>query len=262
VQNQRVKDRAFFTAPDGRVIVGSDKDQLELRLAAVLAGVREILEEVAKPDGDPHRLAAVNIYGKAFFEKTAVEQKRLRDAVKTTVYASLYRAGVKTVHKSIRKKKFLDTATRAALTLRVVGHIYHSYFGKYVEIPIWHDKNVALAESQGYLEIPPLGRRRYFPVQPVPFTEVANWPIQTCGSDIVGMQMIEIQDELDRRFHGDASMILHGHDALYIECAERHAEETKKVVDAIFGHYVLEGPAGKVDLTAQAKIGRSLLECK
>lgn len=262
VQNQPPKDRAFFTAPEGRVIVGADKDALELRLAAVLAGVREILDEVARPDGDPHRLAAFNVFGDAFLAKSKEEQKRLRDAVKNVVYASLYRAGVKVVHKTIRKKKFLDAALRASLTLKVVEHIYHSYFGKYVEIPIYHDRNLHLASTLGYIECPPFGRRRYFPVQPPPFTEVANWQIQTGGSDIVGMQMIQIQEELDKRFHGDASMILHGHDALYIECAERHGEEVKQIVDSIFGHYVLEGPAGPVDLTAKAKIGRSLLECK
>jgi DNA polymerase I-like protein with 3'-5' exonuclease and polymerase domains len=261
VQNQRVRDRAFFEAPPGRVIVGADKDQLELRLAACLAGVPELVREMQKPNGDPHTLAAVNVYGEAFLKMGPKERKRLRDAVKTTVYASLYRAGVKTVHQSIRKKKFLDPALRASLTLGVVAHIYHSYFGKYVEIPIWHDKNYSLAQTQGYLEIPPLGRRRYFPVQPPPFTEVANWPIQTLGSDVVGMQMVQIQDELNRKFP-DAWIILHGHDALYIECYERHAEAVVKLCNQIFGHFPVEGPAGTVDLTADAKIGRNLLEAK
>lgn len=261
-QNQRVADREFFEAPEGRVFIGSDKAALELRLAACMAGVRELLDEMAKPDGDPHRLAAINIYGDAFLAKTKEEQKRLRDAVKTTVYASLYRAGVKTVHKSIRKKKFLDTALRAALTLEAVGHIYHSFFGKYVEIPIWHDFNYEVAQHQGYVETQPFGRRRYFPVQPPPYTEVSNWIIQTAGSDIVGYQMIQIQEELDHRFHGDASIILHGHDALYIECAEMHAETVKKIVENIFGHYVLDGPAGKVDLTADCKVAKNLKEAK
>jgi len=261
-QNQRVADREFFEAPEGRVFIGSDKAALELRLAACMAGVRELLDEMAKPSGDPHRLAAINIYGDAFLAKTKEEQKRLRDAVKTTVYASLYRAGVKTVHKSIRKKKFLDTALRAALTLEAVGHIYHSFFGKYVEIPIWHDFNYEVAQHQGYVETPPFGRRRYFPVQPPPYTEVSNWIIQTAGSDIVGYQMIQIQEELDHRFHGDASIILHGHDALYIECAEMHAETVKKIVENIFGHYILDGPAGKVDLTADCKIAKNLKEAK
>lgn len=265
LQNQRVKDREWLETAPGRVIIGSDKDQLELRLAAVLSGVAELVAEMCKPDGDPHTLAAINVYGEPFLKKSKKERKRLRDAVKTTVYASLYRAGVKTVHKSIRKKKFLDPALRAAMTVEVVGHIYHSYFGKYVEIPAWHDTNYALAQTQGYLEIPPLGRRRYFPVQPPPLTEVANWPIQTLGSDVVGMQMVQIQDELNRNRGKwpDADIILHGHDAVYIECYERHAEEIiEKVVEPIFGHFIVEGPAGPVDLTAEARIGRNLKEAK
>ena len=265
LQNQRVKDRAWMEAGEGRVIIGSDKDQLELRLAAVLSGVEELVVEMNKPDGDPHTLAAINVYGEPFLKKDAKERKRLRDAVKTTVYASLYRAGVKTVHKSIRKKKFLDPALRAAMTVEVVGHIYHSYFGKYVEIPAWHDKNYELAQTQGYIEIPPLGRRRYFPVQPPPYTEVANWPIQTLGSDVVGMQMVQIQDELNRNRGRwpDAYIILHGHDAVYIECYERHAREIiDKVVEPIFGHFPIEGPAGAVDLTAAARIGKNLKEAK
>lgn len=258
VQNQRARDRAWFEAPEGRIIVGADKDALELRLAAVFSGVRELIHEMSRPGGDPHRLAAVNIFAEKFTSRSPEEQKRLRDGVKTTVYASLYRGGVKTVHKSIRKKKWLDAALRAALTLQVVEHIYHSYFGKYVEIPAWHDMNYALAQTQGYLEIPPLGRRRYFPVQPPPYTEVANWPIQTAGSDVVGMEMVLIQDELDRRFHGDANIILHGHDAVYIECAERDAMEVAKIVNRIFGATPMMGPAGPLALTATAKLCRNL----
>ena len=260
-QNQPPPDRAFFEAGEGRVIVGADLDQLELRLAAVLAGVEELLVEMRKPGGDPHTLAARNVYPD-FDSKGAKERKRLRDAVKNVVYASLYRAGVKVVYKTIRKKKFLPAAMRAALTMDVISHIYHTYFGKYVELPAYHDKNYALAQTQGFIEIPPLGRRRYFPVQPPPYTESANWPIQTCGSDCVLMAMVAIQDELKRRYKGDAQIIVHGHDAVYIECAERHAEDVLEVVNQLFGSTVLEGPAGPVTLTCDGKIGKNLLECK
>jgi len=265
IQNQRKQDRAFFEAPEGKVIIGADKDQLELRIAACLAGVTELVAEMARPDGDPHTLAARNIYGAEFDLKPEKMRKKLRDAVKTTVYASLYRAGVKTVHKSIRTKKFLSADLRKSLTLAAVTHIYHSYFGKFVELPAWHDANYNLACSQGYIEIPPFGRRRFFPVQPPPMTEVGNWPIQTIGSDVVGMQMVHIQRELEanRSRWPDANIILHGHDAVYIECWARHAEEIiAKVVDPLFGHYYLEGPAGVVDLSSEAGIGSNLLNCQ
>jgi DNA polymerase I len=259
LQNVPPKDRRFFRAGEGRVIVGADLDQLELRLAAVLAGVPELLTEMHKPDGDPHTLAARNVYPD-FDSKSATERKQLRDAVKNVVYASLYRAGVKTVHKTIRKKKFLPAALRAALTLNRVNHIYQSYFGKYVELPMYHDRNYDLAQTQGYIEIPPFGRRRYFPVQPPPYTECANWPVQTCGSDCVMKCMVHIQDELKR--FPDAWQILHGHDAVYVECYERHAEEILDIVNRLFGTTVIDGPAGPVTLTAAGKIGKDLYEVK
>jgi len=257
VQNQRKSERYFFKAPDGRCIVGSDKSQLELRIAACLAGVDELIAEMAKPDGDPHRLAAMAAYAD-FLDRPPDQQKALRNGVKTTVYASLYRGGVETVFKTIRKNKRLDAKVRAALTQDAVSKIYHGYFGKYVEIPIWHDRNYELASTQGYLEIPPLGRRRYFHTQPPPYTEVANWPIQTCGSDVVGMQLVHVQRALDEKYKGSAFIVVHGHDALYVECDRSDAEGVCKIVEREFGHYPLQGPKGIVDLTADIHIGRSL----
>ena len=146
--------------------------------------------------------------------------------------------------------------------MEVVSHIYHSFFGKFVELPIYHDRNYELAQTQGYLEIPPLGRRRYFPVQPPPYTEVANYPIQSSGSDYVTMEMVQMQEELDRRFHGTANQILHGHDATYIECNASDAEEISAMVRRMFGTTLVDGPAGPVTLTCDIHIGRNLQEAK
>jgi len=261
VQNQPVPDRVFFEAPEGRILVGADLDQLELRLAAALAGVPMLLEEMAKVGGDPHTLAARNIYPD-FDSRTPEERKKLRDAVKNVVYASLYRAGIKTVHKTLRKKKFLDPALRAALTLDVVAHIYHSYFGRFVEFVVYHDRNYDLAQTQGFLEIPTTGRRRYFPVQPPPFTEVANYQVQTLGSDEVLKCMLNIKEELRSKYKGSASIILHGHDAVYIECNERDGEDVLAIVNHLFGNTIIEGPAGPVRLTCAGKVGRTIKDVK
>jgi DNA polymerase I-like protein with 3'-5' exonuclease and polymerase domains len=99
-------------------------------------------------------------------------------------------------------------------------------------------------------------------VQPPPYTEVANWPIQCLGSDIVGKEMVDIDEELKRQHFKDAHIILHGHDAVYIECRENDAEAICVIVDRLFGHSVVDGPAGPVILTSKAKIGRNLKEVK
>ena len=82
------------------------------------------------------------------------------------------------------------------------------------------------------------------------------------GSDYVTMEIIHIQDELKRKFHGDASIILHGHDAVYVECKESHAEQVANIVKHHFGATYVEGPAGPCYLTADIHIGKNLKEVK
>lgn len=260
-QNQRVADREFIEAPEGRCFVASDKDQLELRIAACRAGVGELLAEMAKPDGDPHTQAARNIYGEAFEARSKDERKMLRNMVKNVVYASLYLAGVMTVWRTIREKKQLDAAIRAAMTLPVVRHIHTSYFMRYMEFPRWHEADLAFINREGYIEIPPLGRRRYCPVKPAPATEFSNWKVQALGADIVTMEMVQVQDELKRKFRG-ASVVLHGHDQIVVECYEKDAEQVRDLVQRLFGDTPLDGPSGGVRLTAKAKIGKNLKAVK
>jgi DNA polymerase I-like protein with 3'-5' exonuclease and polymerase domains len=183
VQNQRKNDRAFFEAPDGWVFVGADKDQLELRIKACQAGQRELLTEMARPGGDPHRLAAMNVYGDQFLSKPKDDQKLLRDIVKNVVYAALYLAGWMTVWRTVRERKLLKADIRAAMTKGVVKHVHTSYFMQYSEIRRHSEWLVDQANTVGYIEIPPFGRRRYCPVRPVEATEISNWGTQCYQAD-------------------------------------------------------------------------------
>lgn len=259
-QNQRIKDRAFLIAPPGRVFIASDKDQLELRLAACLAGVEELVHEMRNPDGDPHLLAARHVYAQQFQSASKKEQKLYRTLVKNVTYASLYLAGVLTVWRTIRNRKQLDAAVRAAMTLPVVRHIHSSYFMRYMEFPRRNEAMLRFVEQNGYWEIPPLGRRRYCPMLPAPATDFANWSIQCLGADMVGTEMCRIMYDL-RRFN-NAWVIKHGHDEVVVECDESQAEAVQRVVDHHFGSTPLEGPCGVVHMTASSKIGRNLQECK
>jgi len=258
VQNLALKDRDFIEAPDGWVLVAADKDQLELRVAAGLAGVRELLDEMARPDGDPHTLAARQVWGDKFDQMPKDERKKLRDAVKNVVYASLYMAGVKRVWHTVREKKIISPEMRAMLTLPFVSHVYHSYLGKFVEFKRYHDWKWNNVQSNGRLVAQPFGRVRIFPAPGLAeYNEVANWDVQVAGSDFVAAAMQTIQWELQKRFDG-ACIILHGHDQVVVECRERHAEDVKKLVDQLFGNDVLDGPAGPVRLTAKAHVGKDL----
>lgn len=259
VVDATVPHRMMFAAPPGRVMVGADKDQLELRIIACRAGVRELVEELKEPNADPHSLAARNVYGDEFLKRNKKDQKALRNMVKNVVYASLYNAGPKTVWNTLREKKTLSSKMRAAMTLGVVTHIHKSYFGRYVEIPVYHQHNYEMVHVNGYDMCEPWGRRRYFPVQPAPFTEVGNWRTQTEGSDHVLRAMVNIQEDYDHETGGDAQIILHGHDAIFTECAEGYGERAQYLTDHHFGDDIIEGPMGLVHLTAKADIAKNLL---
>ena len=260
VQNQKKIHRPFIEPRDGRCIVYSDKDQLELRLIAVLAGVSPLLEEMRREGGDPHLMNAAKIYGDDFWKKPEKERKNIRSVTKNVTYAGEYLAGWETVWRTCRENKRISPQLRAKMTKQMIRHVHASLFKNlYREIYSWHEGNLQHVEQFGFLEIPPLGRRRYCPVSPVPATEFANWSIQPVGSDIVTMEMVRIQHELKEKFHGRAGVILHGHDAVAIECDDGDAPQIVEIVDRHFGATYMEGPAGGVYLTAKALAGRDLL---
>jgi len=261
--NQNIKDkhRWFFEAPDGYVLVSSDKDQLELRIAACRAGVKMLIDEMARPGGDPHTLAASYIY-KGFAERSEDERRSLRDMVKNVTYAALYMAQVETVWRTIRERKQLDPVLRAAMTLTETNKIFHGYFGLFPQFQRYHESKLPWVKIHGGIKIEPLGRIRYYPIYPPPFNELANWDIQTEGADHVGSEMVAIRHELNSRFPGEAAVVGHMHDQVVILCKLQHAEEIRKITDRIFGCTPITGPMGVVNLTAKASIGKNLLEAK
>ena len=155
----------------------------------------------------------------------------------------------------------MPPSLRARLTEQEVKRIIRAYFGRYPEIPAYHDRNYDCASKYGYVETLPFGRRRWFPISPPPYTEIANWPTQTAGSDIVTSEMVLIQYELKKQFR-DAWIILHGHDQVVVECRKNDAENVRDLINELFGRTKIEGPAGPVILTAKAKIGKNLKEVK
>jgi DNA polymerase-1 len=56
--------RGLFRAPPGRVLVAADYDQMELRVAALLAG-EEALLAAYRAGRDAHALTAAALLGKA-----------------------------------------------------------------------------------------------------------------------------------------------------------------------------------------------------
>lgn len=262
VQNWPSRDLDMIEAPPGWKLVYADKDQLELRIIACLAGCTELLE-VINTGQDPHRFSAENVYGDDFRNASAKDQALLRDLVKNIVYAALYNAGPKKIYATLQGKRQLSAETRARLKLNVVQFIHSRFFGRFTEITDYHQRNFSVAQNVGYIEHPPLGRRHYFPFQPPSFTEVGNRPIQCTGSDYVGLEMQNMQAEMSARFpKGEADIIMHLHDAFVTLCRDEHAAAVLELSQRHFGSSELVGPKGAVYLTATAVVRQNFLACK
>ena len=271
--NPMGEDLSWTQAPPGWKLVGGDKDQLELRLIAARAGVPNLIRVLngqippekygcmaGKPD--PHLFAATEIYGlEEFLSRPAAERTEIRGVVKNVEYAGFYLAGWLTVWRTCRENKKIPMPVRVKMTKDAVKAVWTDLFhGIFKEIYQWHNSNLAFVEENGYLEIPPYGRRRWTPERPAPATEYANWPIQCLAGEYVNTELLRVNDRIRERFGPDHGLIVHVHDSAAFLCRERNAQECQKIFAQEFGDTIVPSAYGDVHLTAGAKIGDNLLQ--
>ena len=231
-----------FIAPTGRVIVNADYAQFELRLAAALAGDRNMIEMFENPDNDIHTMTAAEAYGIAPDQVTP-EQRRHAKVINFGVLYGMSPHG-------LAEATGMDLSSASAFIRR--------YFAIRKPIRDFIDNTLELAEKRGYVETL-FGRRRPTPdvksanfmVREAAKRAAANMPIQGTEADLMKMAMLKIE-QID-----GASQIMQVHDSIMVECnqadAERIASKMKQVMEQIY-------PQLGVRLLVDIKIGRSWAE--
>ena len=231
-----------FIAPTGRVIINADYAQFELRLAAALAGDRNMIEMFENPDNDIHTMTAAEAYGIAPDQVTP-EQRRHAKVINFGVLYGMSPHG-------LAEATGMDLSSASAFIRR--------YFAIRKPIRDFIDNTLELAEKRGYVETL-FGRRRPTPdvksanfmVREAAKRAAANMPIQGTEADLMKMAMLKIE-QID-----GASQIMQVHDSIMVECnqadAERIASEMKQVMEQIY-------PQLGVRLLVDIKIGRSWAE--
>lgn len=247
VSNWPVHLRPMVKAPPGKKLIQADQSQLEYRISAALAGAKKLIEIFADTERDAHTEMARFVFGAAFDIADPARRKLLRTLVKRVVYALQYGAGVLKIVSSLREDRKLPVEIRALLTPERVQQIYDGFFAMNPEVKVFREGLLRQVESSGYLEIPPLGRRRYFLV-PEP-NKVFNWPIQTLGSDVVNLALANIA----ARLPPGAETLVHGHDAGLWECWEKDVDLVQRIVNEEM-RFTLQGPAGSVELYGEAEV--------
>lgn len=232
--------RAGFVAPKGRKLVSADYSQFELRLAAVLAGDEQLIEDFNRGE-DIHTKTAAEAFGVPVEEVT----KNQRRAAKVINFGVLYGMSVK------------GLAEAADMTIGQAKEFIDNYFKLRAPIKEYLERILKQAREKGYVETY-YGRRRPTPdVKSTNFLvrqgaerAAQNMPIQGTEADLMKRAMIR----LDAALPLGAEMIGQVHDSLIVECDEAEVMAVKEKMKT-----VMEGvaPELKIKLAVEVTEGKN-----
>jgi DNA polymerase-1 len=211
--------RTAFVAGPGNKLVSADYSQFELRLAAVMADDKELIEMFNR-GADIHTATAALVYGRQVEDVT----KGMRRAAKVINFGILY--GMSPHGLSIATGMTREQAVTFIEKYKQVRQPLFDYM----------DKTREIARKQGYVETL-LGRRRPTPdinssnfiVRAAAERAAINMPIQGTEADLMKKAMIDVDNILHAQ-HPEAKQLLQVHDSILIECPAEIAEETSKLL--------------------------------
>ena len=228
--------RTAFVAEPGNVLVSADYSQFELRLAAVLADDKELIEDF-NSGVDIHTKTASETYSIPLEEVTK-DQRRAAKVINFGVLYGMSPHGLSaaTGMSFPEAKKFID-----------------QYFELRAPIRKFIDATLKQAEEEGYVETY-FGRRRPTPdvkssnfmVRESAKRAAANMPIQGTEADLMKLAMLKVEKGL-----GDlGEQILQIHDSILVECPKANAEQVSELLQTTMESIAKELPVKlKVDVS-------------
>ena len=230
------KIRQAFVPSDGKVFVGADYSQFELRLAAVLAGDEKLIEDF-NSDIDIHAKTAAETYGISI-DEVSKSQRRAAKVINFGVLYGMSPHGLAaaTGMSFTEAKKFID-----------------HYFEVRKPIRQYLDKILTQAREQGFVETY-FGRRRPTPdvkssnfmVRSSAERAAMNMPIQGTEADLMKLAMIRLEDKLS----GLADAILQVHDSILVECKPEDVQKVSEIMKA-----EMEGVCPELPIKLKVDVG-------
>ena len=206
--------RRAFVAPKGKMLIGIDYSQIELRLLAHFSQDPNLVDAFMH-DKDIHLQTAIVLFG----EENAHAKRHI---AKTVNFGLLYGMG---------QKKLSETL---GITTKEAKEIIEKYFKNFPTVKSYFTSIVEFSKEQGYVETL-LKRRRYFdyenarPVVKAAYErEAVNTVFQGSASDLIKLSMNKITN-LIKEHNLEATMLLQIHDELIFEASEQQAMEYGKL---------------------------------
>ncbi len=212
--------RKAFVAEKDNILISADYNQIEMRILADLADVKE-LKKAFKNNVDIHSLTASQIFN-IDIKKVNKDQRRKAKAINFGIIYGISQYGL---------AKQINVSNYEA------EEFLHSYFGKFPEIKVYMDNTIKFCRKSGYVNNV-FGRRSYFNsindknynVRNFQERAAINAPIQGSASEIMRLAMIRLDKKLKEQKSIESKMLLQIHDELIFEVKKNEINIMMKII--------------------------------
>ncbi len=238
--------RKSFIAEEGKVLISADYNQIEMRILADLADVKE-LKKAFKNNEDIHSLTASQIFN-VDIKKVNKDQRRKAKAINFGIIYGISQYGLA---KQINVSNF------------EAEEFLNAYFTKFPEIKTYMEKTIKFCRKSGYVNNI-FGRRSHFinindknfNIRNFQERAAINAPIQGSASEIMRLAMIKLDNRLDEQKNNNSKMLLQIHDELIFETPKEDAKRISKlIIDEMSGVAKSEQHSFSIPLTVDLNIG-------
>ena len=241
--------RACFTSPPGRLLVGADYSQIELRVLAHLSSDPTLLDAFRNNE-DIHSRTAGLLFD-ADLEQVTGDMRR---SAKTINFGLIYGMGAQKLGQDLHigmkeAKAFIDR-----------------YFERFAKLKEFYDAIENEARENGFVSTM-AGRRRFTPdilsqnnqLRSQARRQAINTRIQGSAADIIKLAMLAVENDPELHDRG-ARLLLQIHDELLLEAPEAEAEAVGKRLALLMSTVKPGGEELSVPLLAEWGVGRDWSE--
>ncbi len=221
IKSQDGKDiRKAFIAEKNHILISADYNQIEMRILADLADVKE-LKKAFKNNEDIHSLTASQIFN-IDIKKVNQDQRRKAKAINFGIIYGISQYGL---------AKQINVSNYEA------EEFLKAYFGKFPEIKVYMDETIKFCRKSGYVKNI-FGRRSHFlnindknyNVRNFQERAAINAPIQGSAAEIMRLAMIRLNKKLNEKKNEKTKMLLQIHDELIFETHKNEEKRISKII--------------------------------
>ena len=222
IKSEDGKDiRKAFKAKKDHLFISADYNQIEMRILADLADVKE-LKKAFKNKEDIHSLTASQIFN-IDIKKVNQDHRRKAKAINFGIIYGISQYGL---------AKQINVSNYEA------EEFLNSYFAKFPEIKVYMDNTIKFCRKSGYVNNI-FGRRSHFNgindknfnVRNFQERAAINAPIQGSASEVMRLAMIRLDKKLSEEKNSNSKMLLQIHDELIFEIPKKDEKVMIKLIE-------------------------------